>query len=328
MINNKEVQIFNQLISNLPKNIREYLLSLPEKIKTIAQEIRIRVDSPLCIVSCEKMHILDLTTSQTDIQEILQNICNHSVYSFQEQLKEGFITFKGGHRIGIGATAVIENGRISNLKNITSFNIRIAKEFKNCSDQLYEIIKNDTLGTLIVGSPSSGKTTLLRDISRKMALSGNKVTIVDSRFEISGVWNGAPQMDISLCDILAGFPKSLGILQALRCLSPEVIICDEIGTLDDANSIAQCLNSGVKIIASMHSKNLNQFIKKPQARSLLKCGGFQKIVFLEDFHSPGKIHKIVEVGDFFSDKNISNFTFDNIGNLSGIYDFTTKLKSH
>ncbi len=328
MINSKEVEVFNQLISHIPYSLKRHLFNLPNPIKQTAQEIRIRVNQPVCVISCAETQVLDCYASQTDITEFLQNICHHSIYSFQEQLKQGFITFKGGHRIGIAGSAVIENGEISNLKNITSFNIRIAKEFKGCAKEIYEKIKNDDLGTLILGAPSSGKTTILRDLARTFALNDRKVTVVDSRFEISGVHEGVPQMDISSCDVLAGFPKAIGILQALRCLSPEIIICDEIGNLKDAYAITQCLNSGVKIIASIHANNLKQFIKRPHSEALLSSGGFEKIVTLKDFRSPGKISEIKEVGEFFNDKDTRNFAFSNFGNFPWVYDSREKYEPY
>ncbi len=326
MINIQEVknraEIFNKLVKELPENISKKLLELSYIEKSEIQEIRIRVNQPLFIVSPSKSYPLNKVVSPKDINEIFKSICQCSVYSFQEQLKEGFITFKGGHRIGIGSSAVIENNQISNIKNITSFNIRIAREFKGSAKNIYEKIKNNKLGTLIVGMPASGKTTILRDLAYLASKEGHKkVTIVDQRFEIACAWNAVPQMDIYSCDILAGFPKALGILRAIRCLSPEIIICDEIGSLDDAYAITQCLNSGVNIIASIHAKNIDELTKKPQAAMLIQTGGFEKIVILKDSHSPGEISKIIEVGDLtFHETNWNRISSD-FRDFHRMYDF-------
>ena len=292
----KDVKIFNNLIEIFPEKIKNPLFFLPDSVKSEALEIR--VNNKVRVVCNNKTTYFNINIDTKDLDEIFKSICRYSAYSFQDQMQKGFITFKGGHRIGIASSAVIKNGEIVGIKNITSFNFRIAREFKGCSDNLYKILKDYNLGVLIVGTPSSGKTTLLRDLARNISKTKN-VTIIDERFEIAASYEGKIEMDIGQSDVLSGFSKTEGILRAIRCLSPKTVICDEIGNLNEAKTINEVLNSGVQIIASVHAKDEKELIKKPQVMSLLKSGAFGKIVLLKPY-IPGKILKIFNMEELLN----------------------------
>lgn len=302
MLNKKDVQIFNDLINIFPERLKNFLYELPGEIKASALEIR--VNKKIRIFYKKSFISLDVEVSVEDISEIFKKLCNYSVYSFQEQLKNGFVTFLGGHRVGIASSAVLENGEITGIKEISSLNLRIAREFKNCSKNIYEIIKESSKGVLIIGPPLSGKTTILRDLARLFS-SENKVTIVDERFEIAACSEGKAQMDVGSSDVLSGFPKPEGILRAVRCLSPNVIICDEIGTFKEAKAIKETLNSGVKIIASIHALNEKEILKKPQILCLLHSGAFGKIVILSSVLI-GNAEKILEVSEVVRSEDFRN----------------------
>ena len=302
MPNKKDVKIFNDLINIFPERLKSFLFAIPDEIKSMALEIRI---NKKIRIFCEKSFIsLDPEVSGQDISEIFKKFCNYSVYSFQDQLKNGFVTFFGGHRVGIASSAVMENGKITGIKEISSLNLRIAKEFKNCSKNIYEIIKESSKGALIVGPPLSGKTTILRDLARLFS-SESKVTIVDERFEIAACNEGKAQLDVGSSDVLSGFPKSEGILRAVRCLSPNVIICDEIGTLKETKAINEALNSGVKVIASIHASSEKEILKKSQILWLLYSGAFEKIIILSNV-SIGNIEKILEVSEVARSEDFRN----------------------
>lgn len=277
----KNIDIFNELITIFPEKIQKLLNNLSDEIKINAQEIRVRTQKNIIILYKNNYYNIDLIILPEDIENIFKKICNYSIYTFQEQIKNGYITFKNGHRIGLAGSAVVHKNNVINIKNITSLNIRIAREFKNCSKKIFKNTKYNNSGFLIIGAPMTGKTTILRDLSRLFSVkTKQKVVIIDERYEIAAVYENVPQLDIGFSDVLSGFQKSQGILMALRTLSPDIIICDEIGSTLDAISVKESLNSGVKIIATVHARNLKEFFNRPQAKILLKTGAFNKIFVL------------------------------------------------
>lgn len=199
------------------------------------------------------------------IKKTFDLITNHSIYAFSEEIKNGFITVKGGHRIGIGGKVIYGDKGIENITNISSLNIRIAREKKGISDNLiYSLIddQGDFYNTMIISPPQCGKTTLLRDIIRNLSngfknIKGFKVGLVDERSEVAGVYNGLAQKDVGIrTDILDGCKKSKGIMMLVRAMSPEIIAVDEIGGVDDINSIDEALRTGVSFIVTVHGSDL------------------------------------------------------------------------
>lgn len=304
----KNNQDFNDIVSNVSPKIKNSLIALPNEIKKEIQEICLRVNSSIVIVTSTKSFFLgsegnlspedskSFVVSQNDILETFKILCNFSIYSFQNQIKNNFITLKGGHRVGICGTAIIDGEKIINISDISSMNFRISKEIIGCSDKIFEKLGLNLGGTLIVGPPASGKTTILRDIARKLSNTYEngkliKVSIVDERREIAAVYQGVPQKDVGFSDILNGFPKSEGIMRALRTLSPRIIICDEIGNNEDADAIRKSLNCGVGIIASVHAEFAEEILKSEKIKNILNSGAIKNVVLLDK----GKIKEIFEV---------------------------------
>lgn len=328
---------FDMCVKGLNQRLYQCLIKVPNCIKVRVQEIHIRTNKPVSlycgdinyyvtsenqIISC----ITDdmLTATSRDICESFQNICCYSVYSKQSEIKNGFITMYGGHRAGICGTAVYKDDNIINIRDISSINLRISKEVKGVYKNILKSINIEKGGVLICGIPSSGKTTVLRDISRILSTEKNmKVCIVDERGEIGGTYCGIVQNDIGLCDVLDNYKKSDGIMHAIRCMSPQVIVCDEIGTDTEAESIKECLNSGVSVIASVHCSNVKEFLSKPQTSTLLKTGAFEYIVFLSDRKNPGVMKEIYTLKElkeyennrlYSSDNKYNNHRFLPVGN--------------
>lgn len=255
----------------------------------VIQEIRIRVNKPICLLVNSKNIIINNTKiTKNDIEALFNNICEFSIYSYQNEINNGFITLKGGNRVGICGTAVIENNKIVSIKDITSLNFRISNDFFGCAEK---IIDNSFENIVLAGPPASGKTTLLRDIARTLSKCEKKVCIVDERCEISGIEN---EFDLGIMtDCLRGYEKSFGISLCVRTLSPEFIIFDEIGTLDECESVFESLNSGVNIITSVHCYSKEQFFSRPICKKLISSNFFDKIVFLDK--KPGEIKEILRL---------------------------------
>ncbi|MBO5734321.1 MAG: Flp pilus assembly complex ATPase component TadA [Clostridia bacterium] len=255
-----------QILSKLPVDIAQKLTRCSYKN---LQEIRFRTGRPVMLYYSDKRVFLEdggeiVVSSRADIENLVSSLCANSVYAYTENIKEGFITIAGGHRVGIGGRAVITQGEISNITNFSSVNIRIAREYKHSADSCMNIIEKNgrIFNTVIISAPGAGKTTLLRDMSRQLSKK-YKVTVVDERFEIAAENHGLPQFDIGLqTDVLSGFSKSDGITHALRSLSPDVIICDEIGTAEDIRAIENVLKGGCKIITTMHGYSIQEAMEK------------------------------------------------------------------
>lgn len=305
---------FIQVIQSLSPNIYKRILPILPKLCDSVQEIRLRVNRPIAFVCPQITYYLTerggltstpidgamLITGRADITDTFHNICNYSVYSKQSEIVNGFVTMQGGHRAGICGSAVYEGDKIINIRDISSINIRIAREHKGCAEELVNRLDNNFGGILICGAPCSGKTTVLRDLARILSTEYSKrISLVDERGELAGTASGVFQNDIGLCDVFDSYSKPSAIIQAIRSMAPDIIICDEIGSQSDIDALEYSVNSGVFFIATIHAADENELLKKVNIREIIRCGGFNKIIFLDNRNSPGKIRKITEVGELF-----------------------------
>lgn len=268
------------------------------------EEIRMRIGKPLIIKNnkCEWTISKNLLTkdiltgyivTKKDLMETIELITNYSPYAFENEIKSGFITINGGHRIGLAGEIVIENSKVKTIRNINSINFRIAHEIKNCSVSIIKYISKPITNTIIISPPGCGKTTLLRDIIRNLSLHYT-ISVVDERSEIGGNYLGTPQNDLGIhTDILDKCPKTEGMLILLRSMSPEIIAVDEIGTIDDANSILNITNSGVKIICTLHGENLDDIKNRTFIKTLVNQKIFKRYIFLDN-NERGKIKNVYD----------------------------------
>lgn len=306
---------FIQAIRCLPSNLSKLLLLHSHELEDRVQEIRLRVNRPLCIVCPGIVYyitgsggltstLLDspmLTVNRPEIADVFHNICNYSVYSRQNEIINGFVTMNGGHRVGVCGTAVINDGKITNIRDISSINIRISREYKGCSEGLLKNIGNINGGVLVCGAPCSGKTTVLRDMARIISTSYSKnVALIDERGEFAGTSFGVFQNDIGLCDVYDCYIKSEAMNQALRSMAPDVMVCDEIGSSEDIEAIERAINSGVTLIASVHSANEQELRRKEGVCRLIRLGAFSKVVFLSDKNKPGMAVRIFNGGELLA----------------------------
>lgn len=336
-MNNDNDQRFDSAAKAVSERLGKLFKLLPRDIKDQTQELRLRVNKPISICCTNGIYFLNndgrlvcypdgnaCIAEKKDIEESFRNICNYSIYSHQNEIKSGFITLNGGHRVGISGTAVFHNGEISGMRDISSINIRIARQIFGSANELLRILKKDiTGGLLLAGAPASGKTTILRDLARQLSNGAcgslKKVAVVDERGELAGTYMGIPQNDLGVCsDVLDGYPKAEGILQAVRSLSPEVVICDELGGNEEINAVMQGLNAGVSVVSSIHAGSIQEFLNKKQAMELLETGAFQSIAMLNGHAEPGKITGIYKAGDLLAQADRST-DFNLCGNTGGLY---------
>lgn len=291
----------------LPRKISYFIENnLHEHIEEI-EEIRIRANKKTIIKYNMNEIIVDYVTTPMDILNTLQVLCDNSIYSYQSQICQGFITILGGHRIGITGSAVMQNGKVININYISSLNFRIAKEIKGISNNvLPQIIDNNEIKTtLIVSPPGYGKTTLLRDLVRNISDNGFTVSLVDERGEIAAMYKGVPQNDVGIrTDVIENVTKSIGMKIAVRTMTPQVIVADEIGTTEDIDAINYAMCSGVKGIFTAHGGNIDEMKKNEILNKLYQQKVFERIIFLEKMGKVGKIYKLDKNMNYFDDEKV------------------------
>ena len=268
------------------------------------EEIRIRSNRPLILKFSDNEKIFDYIVTVEDLIETLQKICENSIYSYQSQICNGFITIKGGHRVGIAGNIVIENGKIININYISSLHFRIAKEINGCSNKLLKYVinmeNNNVYNTLIVSKPGVGKTTILRDLVRRISngieqinFQGLNVGLVDERGEIAAMYKGVPQNDIGMrTDVLSNVKKDKGMKLLIRSMAPRVIAADEIGSKEDVEAIKEAVCSGIKGIFTAHGSSLDDISINPSIKDLLMSHVIERIIFLDSKKIKGEIEKV------------------------------------
>lgn len=291
----------------LPKQIRQYLLNQKMELHNI-QEMKLRAGKPFIIVNNTGEVIARKTTreiymvTESDLRETMNYISNYSLYAYEEEMKQGYITIEGGHRVGLCGKAIIENGQIKNIKYISSINIRIAHEILGCSDKVipYIINENNLYHTLIISPPRCGKTTLLRDIIRQISdgneyIRGCTVSVVDERSEIGGCYRGVPQNQLGIrTDILDACPKVEGMMMLIRSMGPEVIAVDEIGTIEDVHAVEYAMHCGCKMLATVHAISFDEVKNKPVLEKLVREKRFERYIVLTNKRGIGSVEGIYD----------------------------------
>lgn len=287
--------VLEYLPFSLKQYIHEFLVKkepVPNDTNNHIEEIRLRNNKPLALKFEQGTLITDYNVSQQDVLQSFEKICESSVYSYRKQICDGYITIKGGNRVGIVGSAVVDNGQVININYISSLNFRIASQRIGCSNRIIEDLidnkNNDIYNTLIVSPPGCGKTTLLRDIVRNISngikvigFAGKTVGVVDERGEIASMYRGVPQNDVGIrTDVIDNMPKPEAMRILVRSMAPDVIACDEIGSTEDIKAIDYAMCSGVKGIFTAHGKNLDEINKNPELSKLLNKKIFERIILL------------------------------------------------
>lgn len=291
------------ILKYLPKNIAHQISKIPPKQKEEIEEIRIRINRPIEMTMKGAPLFLSYITQPEDAVQLLNKISQYSIYTLEEELKRGYITISGGHRIGLAGKVILEDSKVKAIRDIASFNIRIAKEKIGIAERLTPyLFRGSWLHTMIVGPPQTGKTTLLRDIARiissgsmEKGISACKVGIVDERSEIAGCVNGIPQMSFGhRLDVLDACPKAEGMMMMIRSMSPDVLIVDEIGRREDAEAIQEAVHAGIKLMMTTHGATMEEIKNRPTLKGLIEQKIFQRFIILSRNNGPGTVTHILD----------------------------------
>ena len=287
MSNVTEFKQIESLIPYLPDGLMTEASKLLHEFGNRVNEIRLRTGRPAVVMLADGYQFMrrGKPVNADEITLCFEKICGYSVYSHQNELVKGFVTLPGGHRVGICGTACLDKSGNRTVKNISSLNIRIASEHIGCSNGIFErLFAEEISGILIAGPPCSGKTSLLKDFALKLSSAPyyKKTVLVDERDELAAMCRGTPCHALGdFCDVLSGYPKGEGILNAVRTLSPDVVVCDEIGDRGDAEAVCDAVNAGIVMIVSTHACNADELYRREPVKKLLQSGAFDSVVLLK-----------------------------------------------
>lgn len=280
----------------------------------VPEEVRLRVSRPLQVVVLARDTALDpsgnavrdggMLVGPGEIRRAMELVTGSSVHALEEQMRLGYITISGGHRVGLCGTAIVEGSVVRTFRDISGINYRVAKESRGAAVQILPMLIGDDGGafnTIIVSPPGCGKTTLLRDIVRCLSdgecgARPSRVCLVDERSEVAACGGGIPRNYVGLrTDVLDACPKAHGIMTGIRSLSPEVVATDEIGRTEDSAAIFEALAAGVKVVATAHARDVNDAARRPGIGRIIGEGYFERAVVLSRRFGPGTVEGVFEL---------------------------------
>lgn len=271
-----------QAIAACPPELQRAVEALPETSQQRMEELRLRIGREATVTIGEREAPLAVTVKSEWVETILASATGHAVYSAQEMMKNGFVTLRGGHRLGICGTAVYQNGTMSTLKDISSLNLRIARELKGIGNRAADWLWTRPRSTLIIGPPGRGKTTLLRDLIFQLSQRfSHRVCVADERMELAAAVDGVPQFDLgSKTDVLSGVKKARAVEMLLRTMNPQWIALDEITSEEDVTAMVRASYCGVRFLATAHAEMPSELRHRPVYRSMVEAGVFENLIVI------------------------------------------------
>lgn len=303
-----------ELVKIFPPGLRQILEDQSLEFERL-QEIRLRAGQPMLLLyGGQELFVKGpweqaFRVTRRQIQETLELVGRHSLYAYEEELRQGFLTIEGGHRIGVAGRAVLEEDRVRSMKHISFLNVRVSHEVKGCGDQVMPFLYREdgqVCHTLILSPPGCGKTTLLRDLIRQISNGipprdkeagheGYTVGVVDERSEIAGSYLGVPSHDLGIrTDVLDCCPKIQGMMLLIRSMAPRVVAVDEIGSPEEIHAIETILHCGCRFLATVHAGSLEELKRKPLLEKLVQEQVFERYIILENRGQARRVHEILD----------------------------------
>lgn len=306
-----------EVLDIFPLDLRQMLSSLPLDVKETVEEIRVRQGRPLMLGLSRSDGYVTPTGSLShngseayiidseDMERVTQLVSRSSLYALEEELRNGFITLPGGHRVGITGKVLTDQGRVKSIKYISGFNVRVSRAVPGVADRVLPYLispEGSFYHTVLVSPPRCGKTTLLRELIRRLSegipelrFKGVTVGVVDERSEIAGCYRGIPQQNIGpRTDVLDTCPKAAGMMMLLRSMGPAIIATDEIGRQEDVAALEEVLNAGVKVLTTVHGSSLEELADRPALQYLFQIKAIQRFVFLGRSRGAGTVESIFD----------------------------------
>ncbi len=309
--------MYNHILSIFPKEMRPFFEYVCNR-EAVVNEIRLRAEKPVLVLEGQRESFLDqngIYTTEPDkakrldkmeLEKLVRHICQYSLYAFEEELRQGYVTITGGHRIGmVGQVVTDGTGKIRTLKYICGINIRVAHQVIGVAEPLLPVVYRDGYpgSVLIVSPPGCGKTTLLRDMVRCLSDgsrygAGVTVGVVDERSEIAGSYLGQPQNEVGMrTDVLDACPKGIGMMMLLRAMSPKVIAIDELGSEEELEAVRVAASCGSKVVATMHGDSMEDLRRRKWMDVILRERLFETVIFLKKENGKCMVKNIFEVSD-------------------------------
>lgn len=297
---------FCQAAGVLPPGLRRAALALPEEVQERGEELRLRLGRGMTVslAGVEREVPGAGIVRGDDLGAVLEIATQASAHTALEQVRRGFVTVRGGHRIGLCGTAAAEGGAVKTLRFLSSVNIRVAREVKGAAGDALPLLRRGTgvASTLILAPPGAGKTTLLRDLIRALSDGEGgpplRVGVADERGELASLWEGRPCLDVGAhTDVMDGCPKAVGLELLLRGMSPQVLAMDEITAPADAAAAEQAAGCGVALLATAHAGTAEDLVRRPLYRGLLERGVFQKLLTIDLAPTGERTVKVIDLSE-------------------------------